>query len=146
MIQANVKPIHQIFPRLDGRSYYDVAVPVFGADSQQIAAIHLGFPTEVINDRVKDAILSVTINFLITFLIIAILLNHLLSKFVSQPVLALSCYARKIADGEYQTPVPICAEDEIGVLSKTLQQLAATVKSQINTLQQSHSGLGKLVS
>ena len=142
---ANVKPIHQIFRRLDGRVYYDVAVPVFGADGQQIAAIHLGFPTEVIKDKVKDAIVSVAINFLIAFLIIAILLNHLLSKFVSQPVLALSRYARRIADGEYQTPVPAYANDEIGVLSETLQQLADTIKSQISELQNSHYGLEKLV-
>jgi diguanylate cyclase (GGDEF)-like protein/PAS domain S-box-containing protein len=132
---ASLQPMYQPYQRRDGKEYFDVTVPVFDADSNHVAAIRLGFLTEVINSKIKEAIVQVAINFVAVFLIIALLLNQLMSRFVSRPVMALSRYAKQINDGHYGISAPIKTNDEIGTLSVSLQQLSHTVETQFDALQ-----------
>lgn len=142
---ATLEPITQLYPRFDGHEYYDVTIPIFAAGKEHVGVIRLGFRVEVIDDKVNLAILQVALNFALTFAIIGFLINYLLVRFVSQPVIALSEQARRISRGDFDSEVQVKRQDEIGVLSDSLNLMARTIKNQLAALQRSRDELEELV-
>ena len=142
---AATQPLTQTYRRFDGYEYYDVALPIFDSRKTHVGAIRLGFRTEVVDAKVRDAIAHVAINVTLTFLVIAFLLNVLLSRLVSQPVIALSDQARDIAQGRFDTPTAAARNDEIGQLADSLNAMASTIASQIEALRRSRHELEQQV-
>ncbi len=135
------QPLTQTYHRFDGYEYYDVTLPIFDSSKTHVGITRLGFRTEVVNDKVRDAIIHVAVNFALTFLLIAFLINLLLSRLVSQPVIALADQARKIAEGHYDAVIPVVRNDEIGLLSASLGAMATTIQTQMESLQESRDDL-----
>ncbi|MCX7144241.1 MAG: HAMP domain-containing protein, partial [Proteobacteria bacterium] len=143
---AATAPLTQSYLRFDGQEYFDVTLPIFDSGRKHIGAIRLGFRSEIVNAKVRDAVSHVVVNVTLSFLIIAFLINALLSRLVSRPVIALSDRARWIADGQFDLPVPAVARsDEIGLLSGSLDSMAATIKAQLEALKKSRDDLEQLV-
>jgi len=142
---AAVAPIAQIYHRFDGHAYYDVTLPIFDSSNTHVGLIRLGFRTSVVDSKVQEAIIQVAINFTVAFLVIAFLINLLLSRLVSQPVIAISDHARKIAAGQFDNPLPVTRSDEIGLLTASLNAMAATIKSQLEALHRSRDDLEQQV-
>ena len=142
---AATQPLTQTYRRFDGHEYYDVTLPVFDSGKTHIGAIRLGFRTEVVEAKVREAIVHVAINVTLSFLVIALLINVLLSRLVSRPVIALSDQARNIAQGKFDTPLAVARKDEIGQLSDSLNAMAAMIRSQIEALQRSRDELERQV-
>jgi PAS domain S-box-containing protein len=138
-------PLTQTARRVDGQEYFDLALPILDSGKARVGITRLGFRTEVVSAKVRDAIVQVAVNFTITFLIIALAINALLSQLVSKPVIALSDHARRIADGQFDVVIPVDREDEIGILSGSLNAMAATIKAQLQDLQRSHDNLEQQV-
>ena len=72
---ATAVPLTQRYQRFDGYEYFDVTIPVFDSTKTHIAQIRMGFRTEVVNAKVRDAIMHVAINFSLSFLIVVFLIN-----------------------------------------------------------------------
>lgn len=143
---AAIEPLTQIYQRFDGHSYYDVTLPVFNTGRSHVAALRLGFRTDLINAKVMEAVIQVVINFSLCFLIIAFGINQLLFRFISLPVMGLAQHAKRIASGQYNVLAPYHQRnDEIGVLSDAFDQLSDTIKRQITELQDSNDKLDALV-
>ncbi|MEW8064905.1 MAG: PAS domain S-box protein, partial [Candidatus Thiodiazotropha sp.] len=130
------QPLWQIHERSDGKSYYDVSIPITD-QAQTVGVIRLGFSTEVIDDKVMQAVRQVVFNFLLTFIAIALLLNFFMRKQFVEPVKQLSEYAASITNGRFEQPVKIHSEDEIGTLSHALQEMGSTIEGQIDALRRS---------
>ncbi|MES9989942.1 MAG: EAL domain-containing protein [Candidatus Thiodiazotropha endolucinida] len=130
------QPLWQIHNRSDGKSYYDVSIPIID-QAQTVGIIRLGFSTKVIDEKVMQAVRQVVFNFLLTFIAIAILLNFFMRKQFVEPVKQLSEYAASITNGRFEQPVKIHSEDEIGTLSHALQEMGSTIKGQIDALRRS---------
>ena len=142
---AAVAPLTQHYHRFDGSEYFDFSVPIFDSGKKHIGVIRLGFPTEVVDQKVRDAIIHVALNITLSFLVIALLINALLARLVSRPVIDLSDQARNIAAGRFDTGTQLDRSDEIGVLSGSLNAMAATIKSQMGALQLSRDDLERQV-
>ncbi len=142
---ATLEPVTQFYHRFDGNDYYDVTIPVFAAGNTHIGLVRLGFRAAVVDDKVREAIVQLAINFTASFLIIAILINILLLRLVSMPVIALSGHARRIADGQFREPIPVSGAGEIALLSRSLNEMALTIRSQLEALQNSRDNLERQV-
>lgn len=142
---ASLNLLTQTYQRFDGKEYFDVSLPIFDANKTHIGVIRLGFLTEVVNAKVRDAIIQVTFNFTLAFILISFLINYLLMRLVSKPVIALSEQARKIADGKFDVALPAANKDEIGELSNSISVMATTIKSQMEDLKNSRDDLDVLV-
>lgn len=59
---------------------------------------------------------------------VAIALAFLASQIVSRQLLAMTHAAARIADGDYETRVPVGSRDEIGRLARALNQMAADLR------------------
>ncbi len=138
-------PIWQLYRRHDGLDYYDVALPLFDS-GQSIGVVRIGFPVSVIDDKVKQAVLQLSINVVITFLLIAALLNYFLRRQVIEPIKQLSNYAESIAEGLFSRHFRIDRKDEIGLLSAALERMGITIKRQIEALKRAGVELEEKVS
>ncbi|MBF0220521.1 MAG: GAF domain-containing protein, partial [Gammaproteobacteria bacterium] len=134
-------PLTQIYHRFDGLTYYDVTLPIFDSSHAHFGVVRLGFLTQVVNDKVLEAIIQVVVNFTLSFLIIAFLINFLLSRMVSKPVIALSDRAQNIANGKFDSLTSMAGNDEISQLSASLNDMAMTIKSQLDALNRSRNDL-----
>ncbi|MES9971585.1 MAG: EAL domain-containing protein [Candidatus Thiodiazotropha sp.] len=130
------QPLWQIYQGPDGKDFYDVAVPIYD-EGKPIGVIRLGFSTEVIDEKVLQAIRQVLANVLITFVIIALLLNFFLRKQLIEPIKRLSRYATAIASGRFGDSVKFHSGDEIGTLSSALEDMGSTIEQQIDELKRS---------
>ncbi|MET0065782.1 MAG: EAL domain-containing protein [Candidatus Thiodiazotropha sp.] len=128
------KPISQLYQRLDGRRYYDVAIPLLEGESHYLGFIRLGFLASVVSDKVNRAITRMLINVTLTFFIVAMLINLILHRSIIEPMKRLSNYAGAIAKGRFERLEPIGNRDEIGQLANSLQQMGATLQTQIEDL------------
>ncbi len=128
------KPISQLYERLDGQRYFDVAIPLIESDSRYLGFIRLGFLASVVNDKVNQAITRMLINVTLTFVIVAVLITLILNRSIIEPLKRLSNYAGAIAKGRFERLEPIGNRDEIGRLANSLQQMGATLQTQIEDL------------
>ena len=143
--RAAASPLTQAYARFDGKVYYDMALPIFDASHTRVGAVRIGFPVDVVDAKVRDAIMHVAINNTLSFLIIAFLINWLLSRLVSQPVVALSERARRISEGQFDAAIAVERKDEIGLLYRSLNAMAATIKAHMDALQLSRDDLERQV-
>lgn len=135
----------QLYARFDGKTYYDVAIPVFDTEKKRVGGIRLGFLTDEVDQEVTEALEKNLLNALITFLALSLLLNLFLRRVVSLPVLALSNTAKKITNGKFDLPTTIDSLDEIGDLSRSLSLMAATLSAQFRDLKKSRRDLKQTV-
>ena len=143
--RATTSPLTQAYARFDGEMYYDMALPIYDSGKTRVGVVRIGFPVEAVDAKVRDAILHVAINNTLTFLLIAFLINWLLSQLVSRPVVALSERARRISEGRFDAPIAVERKDEIGLLYRSLDTMAATIKAQMDALQLSRDDLERQV-
>ncbi|MBF0507003.1 MAG: response regulator [Nitrospirae bacterium] len=142
---AATKPLMQHYHRFDGHEYYDVTIPIVTADNTHVGLVRLGFRTTVINNKVVSAIIQVVINFSISFILIAVLINYFMSRFVSRPVIGLSEYSKRIAEGYFNLEAPLTGTYEVDLLAASLNQMSRTIKGQMDALQRSREELENLV-
>jgi len=142
---ATLVPITQTYHRDDGQEYFDVTIPVFDAGKAHVGVIRLGFRTEVVDEKVKQAVVEVALNFVLTFIVIAVLINFLLVRLISRPVSALSEQARRITAGNFASEVRIDRQDEIGRLSAALNRMSQTIHNQLEALQSTRNELEQQV-
>ncbi len=126
-------PIWQGYEHNDGHQIIDLSLPLLD-QGQPISVIRLGFPASVIDSKVVDAIQQLLMNVILTFLLLALLLNIFLHRHVVSPIKQLSKYAETIAGGMHSNSVHLRRSDEIGLLSKALLRMSATLKQQIEAL------------
>ncbi|MEJ2621478.1 MAG: EAL domain-containing protein [Candidatus Thiodiazotropha sp.] len=134
----------QLYDRFDGRTYYDIATPLFSG-STRIGVIRLGFPTSVIEEKMLEGIQQLTLNMFFTFILIALLLNLFLRRQVVDPIIQLAKYAESISEGEYRTSLNLSRNDEIGRLSSSLQHMSKRLEAQIDKFKRSGQELEQKV-
>lgn len=73
---------------------------------------------------------------------LALLLGYLLSKTITSPIISVMNKAEKVAEGDFDQPLTVKSEDEIGNLTKTFNYMALELK---NTLSEISSERNKVV-
>ncbi len=109
----------------NGRDFFDYARPLKLADGDFI--MYFRYDQKewfTLIDHFSRFILSS----LMVAIIAALMLGYVLSKTITTPIVNIMHKARKVADGDFDQPLEVKSEDEIGELTKTFNYMAATLK------------------
>ena len=114
-----------------GDDYMDVALPVRGASGDFI--IYIIDNKETVTS-LNQELFDIIIEAIIIGLAIAVLLSLLLAKTMVTPIQSLTRAAEKVAAGDFSETVENESGDEIGVLTRTFNDMAGQLESNIEDL------------
>ena len=108
-------------------SYFDVAIPI------RDAAGETAYVVGVLDDKTELQelnwnLFTILIRAMLFGLVVAIFLSFLLSKTITNPVERLTEQAARIAGGDFSSLEEIHSNDEIGVLSKTFNEMSVQLE------------------
>ena len=119
--------------RIDSRDVFAASVPVFASTGEAIALIQ----TELSTDESDATTRALSQRFLITAVLVgtlAILVSLILGQLVARPVQALTSAATRLAQGDFSTSIPTGGPAEIGVLSRTMEDMRRNLVDLTGTL------------
>ncbi len=105
-----------------GASYMDVAVPISGENNRFVVYVRDNKQTVAALTR---QLFTIILEALLVGLGISVLLAILLSKTLVVPIQGLTRAANRMAAGDFSEKIPVQAEDEIGVLTDTFNDMAS---------------------
>ena len=111
--------------------YMDVALPVRGASGSYI--IYIIDNKETVTS-LNDKLFSIILEAMAVGLLIAVLLSLLLAKTMVTPIQSLTRAAEKVASGDFSETVENESGDEIGVLTRTFNDMAGQLERNIEDL------------
>ncbi|MBR1496470.1 MAG: HAMP domain-containing protein [Oscillospiraceae bacterium] len=114
-----------------GESYMDVAVPIQGEGRSYIVYIIDNKNTVASLNR---ELLGIILEAIAVGLVIAVLLSLLLAKTMVTPIQSLTRAAEKVAAGDFSEAVDNPSRDEIGVLTRTFNDMAGQLEHNIEDL------------
>lgn len=117
-----------------GADYMDVALPIKGEGGTFIVYI-IDNKTTVQN--LNDRLLGIIIKALAVGLVISVLLSLLLAKTMIAPIQDLTHAAEKVAGGDFSDKVENSSKDEIGVLTRTFNNMAGQLEDTLSDLTRS---------
>lgn len=136
---------------------YEFAAPVFGASEQEIEAntdkstpnqllgtIRYGISTyQLENARTKAKFFTLNIMLMTLFIIfllgcMAVFFSYMATRYtatlISQPLAELSQATVDISQGNYNTPIIINSDNEVGILSKSFDSMRLKIKEALEQL------------
>ena len=118
-----------------GADYMDVALPVSG-QSEDTYIIYIIDSKETVR-QLNEQLFEIIIEALIIGLIISVLLSLLLAKTLITPIQYLTRAAEKVAAGDFSAKVENSSRDEIGILTRTFNNMADQLENNIDSLTKS---------
>lgn len=118
-------------------SFLYVAVPT------STGVLRLSMPTTYVNQEIstirREVLVAVTLSFLP-----AALIAGLFARYFSEKLAAIIAYAGQLAKGNFQARLPNPGKDELGVLSRQLNETGEKLERMFEELQKEHTELEKL--
>ena len=102
--------------------YMDVAVPVSGFGAGYVIAVHDNRQTAA---ALTEEMMTVILEAVLVGLLISVLLSFLLAKTMVQPIQNLTRAAGKLAAGDFSEQIEVSADDEIGILTRTFNDMGS---------------------
>ncbi len=130
----NTEPGHRkVYKRDTGELLWDVSTPVY-VKGQHWGGFRVG--VNMIAVEAASAVMVRKLSILFgTFALVVLVILFLYVNFQMKPVVQLSAIADAISSGEHlDRAVPVRSQDEIGILSKSLDRLRLTVKAALERL------------
>lgn len=84
--------------------------------------------------QIINTILSIILRALLIGLMISLVLGYFMSETITAPIISLKSKAERIAAGDFGTKIESKAEDEIGELTETFNNMAAKINENLNTI------------
>lgn len=122
-------------------AYMDVAVPLERGGA--------GYIIYVRDDRttvqaLNSELITLIVEALVFGLVISVLLSFLLSKTLITPIERLTEGAERVADGDFSHKIEVASRDEIGVLTRTFNDMARQLKQTLEEVENERNKLGTL--
>ena len=122
-------------------AYMDVAVPLERGGA--------GYIIYVRDDRttvqaLNSELITLIVEALVFGLVISVLLSFLLSKTLITPIERLTEGAERVADGDFSHKIEVASRDEIGVLTRTFNDMARQLKQTLEEVENARNKLGTL--
>lgn len=117
-------------------SYMDVALPFSGKTTKYIVYIKDN-KSDV--QSLTGSILQIIAEALLVGLLISVLLSLLLAKTMVTPIQSLTKAAERVAAGDFSQKLSSDAQDEIGVLTRTFNNMAGQLKKTLDDLKKSEA-------
>ena len=136
----------------------DVSMPIF-VNNTRIGGVRVGFSMKDLNREMEERISSfhglghakrdeaLTMLFILSacFITIGIILAYFLARNMSNPVLELAHYAQRIGQGDFGFRFSLKRKDELGLLSRTMNEMALQINEKNKALLDAHTLLEKRV-
>ena len=117
-------------------SYMDVALPFEGSGSGYIVYIK---DNKADVHSLSSALFDIILEALFVGLLISALLSLLLAKTMVTPIQSLTKAAERVAAGDFSQKPSSEAQDEIGVLTRTFNEMAGTLETTLDDLKRSEA-------
>ena len=115
-------------------AYMDIAIPVAGGEDDYIVYI---IDNRETMRSLNEALLRIIVEALGVGLVISVLLSLLLAKTMIAPIQELTHAAEKVASGDFSDKVDNDSKDEIGVLTRTFNDMAVQLEDTLDDLKRS---------
>lgn len=116
--------------------YMDVAIPIAGSSSNYIIYIKDNKSTV---SALSSTLFSIIAEAMIIGLAISVILSLLLAKTMVTPIQSLTRAAEKVASGDFSGKLESDSNDEIGVLTRTFNNMANQLEKNIDDLRKSEA-------
>lgn len=118
------------------KPYMDVAIPFEGRGGHYIVYIK---DNKTAVQKLSSALFGIIAEALFVGLIISALLSLLLAKAVVTPILSLTRAVERVAAGDFSSRLDSDAQDEIGVLTRTFNDMAGQLEKTLDDLKKSET-------
>ncbi len=115
-----------------GATYMDVAMPVGDGENSYIIYIKDNKRTV---QELNNELFRIIIKALLVGLFISVLLSFLLSKTMIIPIQSLTRAANRVAAGDFSEKIEVTAKDEIGILTRTFNNMANRLQSTLQDIE-----------
>lgn len=116
--------------------YMDVALPVSGGENGYILYIKDNMQTvQALSREMFHHIMEA----LLVGLVISIIISFVLSRTLLRPIRGMTKAAEEMAQGDFSRTIEVQAEDEIGVLARTFNNMAAQLDETLEEIKRSES-------
>ncbi len=136
----------------------DVSMPI-SVNKTRLGGVRIGFSIKDLDRKMQERISSfhelghtkrdeaLTVLFYIStcFIAIGIILAYFLARTMSNPVLELAHYAQRIGQGDFGFSFSLKRRDELGLLSRTMNEMALQINEKNKALLDAHTLLEKRV-
>lgn len=113
-------------------SVLDVSSPIL---SGVAGYVHVGMNLEGVRNYIWTTIIKLHMVAFAIFLV-TVAIAWVFTGKISRPLIELSHYAEKVANRDFSEAIEIRSKDEVGVLAKTMTNMAREIKTQMATLEQ----------
>jgi len=122
-------------------SHFDIRIPVHSFDTRQVASIHIGFPRQVIDQKVQAIILRSIIIFLLFISISFALVVLFVKRSIIAPIASLLDGVTRISRGEFKTTIQTLPVYELDQLGIKINAMSAALETRDNELHNNYSEL-----
>ena len=121
--------------------YMDVAVPINGGDHTYIVYIK---DSKGILQNLTMQLFIIILEALIFGVLTSVILGFLLSKTMTSPIEELTRGAKRIAAGRFDEKIEVHSHDEIGVLTRTFNNMSLVLKQTLEAIADERNKLNTL--
>jgi len=122
-------------------SHFDIRIPVHSFDTRTLASIHIGFPRQVIDQKVQAIILRSIIIFLLFISISFALVVLFVKRSIIAPIASLLEGVTRISRGEFKTTIQTLPVHELDQLGIKINAMSAALETRDNELHNNYSEL-----
>lgn len=119
---------------LDEQVYMDWARPIM--DGDEVKYIFYLRDTKGELDEIVGSMLKIILQAMLFGLGISFLLGYFMSKTITSPIISLTRSAERLAAGDFSGRINSEADDEIGQLSRTFNEMATRIKDNVTTIEE----------
>ncbi len=112
-------------------NFLDVSSPIL---SGVAGYVHIGMDLDGVISYIWKMTLKLHLATFVIFLV-SVGIAFVLTNTISRPLIELTHYANKVANREFNAVIDIQSQDEVGVLARTMTNMAAEIETRIATLE-----------
>ena len=125
VMAGNVAGDEKTLLSVGGRHYFDYARLVHLADGDYI--LYFRYDSNAWSPMINE-FNNIILSSLALSVAISLILGYILSKTITVPIARITQRARRIAQGDFDMPVEVKSDDEIGQLAQTFNYMAKSLK------------------
>lgn len=122
----------QWIPLSDQGNVLDVSSPIL---SGAAGYVHVGMDLDGVLSYTYATILKLHLATFVIFLV-TVVIAGMITNTISRPLAKLTEYANKVANREFSAATDIKSNDEIGILARTMTNMASEIQDRVTTLEQ----------
>jgi len=109
----------------------DISSPIL---SGVAGYVHVGMDLEGVLSYIWATIIKLHMATFVIFLV-AVVIAYMITNTISRPLKELTDYANKVANREFSAVIDIKSEDEIGILARTMTNMASEIQTRMSSLE-----------